>query len=63
MTATKAATLTLRIKPTIKEGLRAVAGKERRSLANMIEVMVIDYCDRSGVVITCLADSARPAKD
>lgn len=51
MAGTKATTLTLRIDPAIKEGLRAVAAQEHRSLANMIEVMILDYCGRSGVQI------------
>lgn len=51
MAGTKATTLTLRINPAIKEGLRAVAAQEHRSLANMIEVMILDYCGRNGVAI------------
>lgn len=51
MAGTKATTLTLRIDPAIKEGLRAVAAQEHRSLANMIEVMILDYCGRNGVAI------------
>lgn len=51
MAGTKATTLTLRIDPAIKEGLRAVAAQEHRSLANMIEVMILDYCGRNGVTI------------
>lgn len=51
MAETKSTTLTVRVHPEVKEGLRAVAEKERRSLANMIEVMIRDYCDRNGVAI------------
>lgn len=51
MAGAKATTLTLRIEPAIKEGLRAVAHQEHRSLANMIEVMILDYCGRNGVAI------------
>ena len=51
MAETKSTTLTVRIHPEVKEGLRAVAEQERRSLANMIEVMIRDYCSRNGVVI------------
>ncbi len=40
MGETKSMTLTVRIQPAVKEGLRAVAEQERRSLANMIEVMI-----------------------
>lgn len=47
----KSTTLTVRIHPEVKEGLRAVAEQERRSLANMIEVMIREYCERNGVLI------------
>ena len=51
MAATKSTTLTVRIDPAVKAGLRAVADQERRSLANMIEVMIRHYCDQAGVQI------------
>ncbi len=51
MAETKSITLTVRIQPVVKAGLREVAEQERRSLANMIEVMIRDYCKRNGVVI------------
>ena len=51
MAETKSTTLTVRIQPAVKEGLRAMAGQERRSLANMIEVMILDYCGRNGVAV------------
>ena len=47
----KSTTLTVRVHPQVKEGLRAVAEQERRSLANMIEIMIRDYCTRNGVAI------------
>jgi len=47
----KTATLMLRLSPAIKEDLRALAARERRSLSNMVEVMVLDYSRRcEGVV-------------
>ena len=51
MAGTKSTTLTVRVHPEVKEGLRAVSEKERRSLANMIEVIIRDYCERNGVLI------------
>lgn len=51
MKATKTETITVRIEPAVKAGLKAVAKQERRSLANMIEVMIRDYCGRSAVPI------------
>jgi hypothetical protein len=51
MVNTKTATLSLRIDPSIKEGLRIMADHEHRSLANMIEVMIRDYCKLHDVAI------------
>ena len=51
MAGTKTATLTFRIEPGLKEALRAAAEREHRSIANMVEVMIRDYCGREGVVI------------
>jgi len=48
-THTKTATLTLRIPPDIKELLAAAATADRRSLANMLEVIVLEYCERRGI--------------
>lgn len=51
MPPAKTATLTLRIDPGVKEGLRLIAEQEHRSLANMIEVMIHDYCAQNGVSV------------
>lgn len=51
MANAKTASLTLRIDPTIKEALRALAETERRSIANMVEVLIRDYCGRNGIRI------------
>ena len=47
----KTTTLTFRIEPGLKEGLRAAADREHRSIANMIEVLIRDYCGRNGITI------------
>ena len=52
MAETKSTTLTVRVHPAVKAGLRTVAERERRSLANMIEVMIRDYCTRHEVLIS-----------
>jgi len=41
--AIKTTTVTFRMAPAIKELLRSAAQKEHRSVANMIEVMVLNY--------------------
>lgn len=51
MATGKTTTLTFRIEPALKDALRAVAENEHRSIANMVEVMIRDYCGRNGVTI------------
>ena len=46
MEMTKTVTLTVRLKPDIKDALRQAADREHRSLANMLEVMIRDYSCR-----------------
>ena len=47
--ANKTTTVTFRMNPVVKEMLRIAAGKERRSVANMIEVMVVEYAKNLGI--------------
>lgn len=51
MANAKTATLSFRIEPGLKEALRTAAEQEHRSIANMVEVMIREYCGRVGVVI------------
>jgi hypothetical protein len=51
MASAKTATLTFRIEPGLKEAVRTAAVNEHRSIANMIAVMIRDYCGRVGVTI------------
>ena len=51
MAQLKTQVVSVRVEPQIKAALQAAADKERRSLANMIEVMVMTYCPGSGVVV------------
>ena len=51
MATTKTATLTLRVDPSIKEALRAAAQADHRSIANMIEVLIREYCEKKGIAI------------
>lgn len=45
----KTATLTLRIDPQVKALLTAAADADRRSLSNMLEVIVLGYCEQHGI--------------
>jgi hypothetical protein len=51
MANAKTATLSFRIEPGLKEALRTAAEQEHRSIANMVEVMIREYCGREGVAI------------
>lgn len=52
MATTKTTTLTFRIDPGLKEALRTAAVREHRSIANMVEVMIRDYCGRNGIEVS-----------
>ncbi|MCL4670362.1 hypothetical protein [Burkholderia pseudomallei] len=45
----KTEAINLRMSPTTKELLRLAAGVERRTLSNMLEVLILDYCERHGI--------------
>lgn len=58
MATTKTTTLTFRIEPGLKDAVRAAAVLEHRSIANMVEIMIRDYCGRVGVEVV----TAEPKK-
>ncbi len=66
MSTGKTSTLTFRIEPGLKEALRAAAEREHRSIANMVEVLIRDYCGRNGIAIPqqghLFDDRQKPAK-
>lgn len=51
MATVKTATLTFRIDPGLKEALRMAADQEHRSIANMIEALIREYCKQRGIAI------------
>ena len=64
MANTKTATLTFRVDPKLKDALRTAAKRDHRSIANMVEVLIRDYCDRNGIEISeqvALVDEQPPA--
>jgi hypothetical protein len=62
MAAAKTTTLTFRIEPSLKDALRTVADQEHRSIANMVEVMIRDYCGRNRVAIAKLGPGSSKTK-
>jgi len=51
MAVTKSTTLTLRIDPDVKEALRIAAEQEHRSITNMVEVLIRDYCQQHSIAL------------
>ena len=51
MAFAKTPTLTFCIEPNLKEAVRTAAGNEYRAIANMIAVMIRNYCGRARVEI------------
>lgn len=49
MATSKSEAVSVRVDPNIKAALQSAADRELRSLANMIEVMVVTYCRDHGV--------------
>lgn len=51
MTPTKTSTLNLRIDPTLKEAARVAALREHRSVANLVEWLIREHCEATGIEI------------
>jgi hypothetical protein len=49
MAITKTEVISVRVPPDIKAALASAAEAERRSLASMLEVMVLEYCRAHGL--------------
>lgn len=48
----KTETLNLRVSREFKSLLQVASRKERRSMANMVEFLVAEYCERHGLLET-----------
>jgi hypothetical protein len=51
MPPNKTATLNLRIDPVLKEAVREAALLDRRSIANLIELLIRQHCEKAGIPI------------
>jgi hypothetical protein len=49
MRETKTVGMSFRVTPRLRDLLQAAAARERRSLTNMLEVLLDDYCRRHGL--------------
>lgn len=60
MAAGKSEVVSVRVEPPIKAALQAAADREMRSLANMVEVMVVAYCRGNGYPLDGVPRDALP---
>ena len=51
MPPNKTATLNLRIDPILKDAVREAALRDRRSIANLIELLIRQHCEEVGIPI------------
>lgn len=47
----KTATLNLRIDPVLKEAVRIAAQRDHRSIANLVEILIRQHCQQTGISI------------
>jgi hypothetical protein len=62
LAVTKTEVVSVRVPPDVKAALVAAAERERRSVASMVEFMVLDYCRAHGIVTASPAKPARVLK-
>lgn len=48
----KTETLNLRVSPGLKQLVREAAMRDRRTIANFIEVLVREHCERCGIAVS-----------
>lgn len=60
MATAKSEVVSVRVEPHIKLALQTAADRELRSLANMIEVMVVAYCREKGVPLAGVSKETLP---
>lgn len=51
MAILKSTNLNLRIAPEVREALRQAAEREHRSVSNMIELLIVQHCQRNEIPI------------
>ena len=51
MVTRKTAALNIRINPDLKEAIRIAAIRDNRSIANMVETLIIQHCQKTGISI------------
>lgn len=60
MAGAKSQVVSVRVEPEIKAALQQAADREMRSIANMLEVMVVAYCRSHGYPLQGISDDTLP---
>lgn len=60
MAVAKSQVVSVRVEPHIKAALQSAAEREMRSVANMMEVMVVAYCRAQGYPLAGVPEDALP---
>ncbi len=60
MAIAKSQVVSVRVEPHIKAALQSASEREMRSLANMVEVMVVAYCRSHGYPLDGVSNDALP---
>ena len=60
MSVVKSQVVSVRVEPHIKAALQSAAEREMRSVANMLEVMVVTYCRAQGYPLEGVPEEALP---
>lgn len=61
MTKPSAVTVTLRLDKAIKDLLNVAADCEHRSMANMVEVLILRHCEANGISVAQPRKSRKPS--
>lgn len=59
MAVTKTGVVSVRVPPDVKAALVTAAEQDRRSLASMVEFIVLDYCRTRGIMLAPPAKSRK----
>lgn len=58
MSVIKSQVISVRVEPHLKAALQSAAEREMRSVANMLEVMVVAYCRTQGYPLDGVSEAA-----
>ena len=61
MAILKSTNLNLRIAPEVRDALRQAAERDHRSISNMIELLIVQHCQRNEIPIIKQQTDSKPS--